>query len=79
MNLKKIKQVLNIQKDSLEAEPEFVTFKRVAKQAIAKDYKEVDIFQAFKMLPQNDKKLFTQYSLNQYNISGFYYGSVKWG
>ena len=32
----------------------------------------------FKMLPQNDKTLFTQYSLNQYNISSFYYGNIRW-
>lgn len=32
----------------------------------------------FKMLSQNDKNFFTQYSLNQYNIGSFYCGNIRW-
>ena len=32
----------------------------------------------FKMLSQNDKNFFTQYSLSQYNIGSFYCGNIRW-
>lgn len=47
---KQIKQNLTIKKDALEAEPEFITFQRLAKQAIAKNYKQISIYQAYKHL-----------------------------
>ena len=54
---KQIKQSLEIRKDTLEQEPEFVSFKRLAKQAIAKCYKEVDIYQAFKHLEMSESNI----------------------
>lgn len=73
---KQLKQVLNIQKDSLEAEPEFVTFKRVAKQAIAKDYKEVDIFQAFKHLDVKQSDISSVFNL-KFNGSIWFYIDIS--
>ena len=61
---KQIKQNLEIKKDSLEQEPEFVSFKRLAKQAIAKSYKEVDIYQAFKHLEMSESNIQQLFKLN---------------
>lgn len=69
---KQLKQSLNIKKDNLEAEPEFVTFQRVLKQAIAKDYTEVDIFQAIKHLDVKQSDISQVFSLNFSGSIWFY-------
>lgn len=69
---KQLKQSLNIKKDTLEAEPEFVTFQRVLKQAIAKDYKEVDIFQAIKHLDVKHSDISQVFNLNFSGSIWFY-------
>lgn len=69
---KKLKQSLDIKKDNLEAEPEFVTFQRVLKQAIAKNHKEVDIFQAIKHLDIKQSDISKVFSLKFSGSIWFY-------
>lgn len=69
---KQIKQSLQIHKDTLESEPEFVLFKRLAKQAIAKNYKQVDIYQAFKHLEINESSIQQLFKLNFEGSIWFY-------
>lgn len=69
---KQLKQSLEIHKDTLEAEPEFVMFKRLAKQAIAKNYKQIDIYQAFKHLEINESNIQQLFKLNFEGSIWFY-------
>lgn len=61
---KQLKQALHIQKDTLEAEPEFLSFKRLAKQAIAKNHKSMNIFQAYKHLELKESDILSLFKLN---------------
>lgn len=69
---KQLKQGLTIQKDTLEAEPEFMSFKRLAKQAIANNHKEVDIYQAYKHLEIREAEILQLFSLNFTGAVWFY-------
>lgn len=69
---KQLKQALHIQKDSLESEPEFLSFKRLAKQAIAKNYKQIDIFQAYKHLEIKESNILNLFNLNFTGCIWFY-------
>lgn len=69
---KQIKQSLEIKKDTLEQEPEFVMFKRLAKQAIGKNHKQIDIFQAFKHLEMPESNISQLFKLNFEGSIWFY-------
>lgn len=69
---KQIQQSLQIQKDTLEQEPEFVIFKRLAKQAIAKNYKQIDIYQAFKHLEIGESNIQQLFKLHFEGSIWFY-------
>lgn len=69
---KQLKQALHIKKDNLESEPEFLSFKRLAKQAIAKNYSQVDIFQAYKHLEIKESNIQELFNLNFKGCLWFY-------
>lgn len=69
---KQLKQALHIKKDSLEAEPEFLSFKRLAKQAIANNHKAIDIFQAYKHLEIKQSEISSLFNLNFKGCVWFY-------
>ncbi|WP_416861226.1 hypothetical protein [Helicobacter ganmani] len=69
---KQLKQALTIKKDTLEAEPEFLSFKRLAKQAIANNHKNVKLFQAYKHLEIKQSEIQSLFSLNFKGAIWFY-------
>ena len=74
---KQIKQSLEIKKDALEQEPEFVMFKQLVKQAIAKNYKEIDIYQAFRHLEVNESSIGQLFKLKFEGSIWFYINLSK--
>ncbi|TLD84405.1 ATP-binding protein [Helicobacter sp. MIT 11-5569] len=63
---------ITIKKDSEFSEPPFLSFARLAKQAIRKNYKEVNIFQAFKHLDIKQSSISDLFKLNFEGSIWFY-------
>ncbi|EAI7269841.1 ATP-binding protein [Campylobacter lari] len=61
---KKMNTALKIEKKTVLDEPEFMSFKRLAKQAIRKNYKDINIFQGFKHLDIKNSSIEQIFKLN---------------
>ncbi|EOC5006589.1 hypothetical protein ACI4X5_001487 [Campylobacter upsaliensis] len=61
---KQIKPSLQIEKNDDFSEPCFMSFKRLARQAIRKNYKDISIFQAFKHLDIKEANIENIFKLN---------------
>ncbi|CAD7289496.1 hypothetical protein LMG7974_01573 [Campylobacter majalis] len=63
INDKQLHQSLYINKDDELSEPEFLQFKRLAKQAIRKNYQDISMFQAYKHLNINETDIASIFKL----------------
>ncbi len=70
---KKLKTALTIQKNTELSEPEFMIFKRLAKQAIRKNYNDIEIFQGFRHLDINQASIEKIFKLNFEGSIWFYF------
>lgn len=70
---KQLKTALTIKKDSILNEPEFMSFKRLAKQAIRKNYNDINIFQGFKHLDIKESNIDLLFKLNFEGSIWFYF------
>ena len=71
---KQIKQALEINKnDNLESEPEFMNFKRLVKQSILQNLKNVDCFQAYKSIDVKQTNLQQLFKLDFEGSIWFYF------
>lgn len=61
---KQIKRALEVLVDKEQKEPEFMAFKRVARQALYNSLQEIDLFQAYKNLDVNENNISQLFSLD---------------
>lgn len=74
---KKLITGLKIEKDSIYSEPEFMAFKRLARQAILRNFKEVDIYQGFKHLDIKSTSINQIFKLKFEGAIWFYFDISK--
>lgn len=61
---KQIHRNISLKKEHNEQEPEFMAFKRLARQAVYNNFNEIDIFQAFKNTERIDTNIIKLFSLD---------------
>ncbi|EGZ6110218.1 ATP-binding protein [Campylobacter coli] len=69
---KQIKQLLTLEKINQISEPEFMSFKRLAKQSIRKNYNDLNIFQGFNHLNIKESNISSLFKLNFEGSIWFY-------